>query len=58
MATAGTKKENTDTWNEHSIAMIGNIKGYQGNQKILGNGMEIVDIYVEPMMVQLQIESM
>ena len=58
MATAGPKKENTDTWNEHSIAMIGNIRGYYGNQQTLGNGVEIVDIYVEPVMVQLQIESM
>ena len=46
-----TKKENTHTWNEHSIAMIGNIKGYHGNQRTLGNGVEIVHIYVEPMMV-------
>ena len=45
------------TWNEYSIAMIGNIKGYHGNQRTLGNGVvEIVDIYVEPMMVHLQIE--
>ena len=51
----GRKKR---TWNEHSIAMIGNIRGYHGNQRTLGNGVEIVDIYVEPMMVQSQIETM
>ena len=54
--TVVTEKENTHTWNEHSIAMIGNIKGYHGNQRTLGNGVEIVDIYVEPMMVHAQIE--
>ena len=53
-----TEKEKICAWNEHSIAMIGNIKGYHGNQRTLGNGVEIVDIYVEPMMVHAQIESM
>ena len=32
------KREHIYTWNEHSIAMIGNIKGYHGNQRTLGNG--------------------
>ena len=51
-----TEKEKICTCDEHSIATIGNIKGYHGNQRTLGNGVEIVDIYAEPMMVHLQTE--